>query len=669
MGLKREKVIIRSANFNGESSLPPVAVNCSANFVNHTDEDDGLFLNYGYVSSAYPYRSQDMYDRELIPTEYESVVLENDYLKATFLPELGGKLWSLVDKTKERELLFVNSVVRPCNLATRNAWLSGGVEWNAGFFGHHPHTCSLLNTAQTSLADGTPVLRFYYFERVRCAIVQMDFFLPEESRLLYCRMRITNPNNYVIPMYWWSNIAVVENEGDRVIVPAVQSFTNVTEASSVDGKPQSGVYKIDIPQYRGADISYPKNNVVARDYFWKTNAKSRKYVCQLDKDGYGLCQISTDRLKGRKLFIWGNSQGGRKWQNFLTADDESGSYDEIQCGLARTQYECLPMPPDTVWEWLEGYGAMQVDKDKVHGDWVQAQHAAEQYLNALIPAEEMEKLLLETRPMAKSPAEKQLLRMNDGWGALEQYRRSKIGKGMMCDHLDFGSMGAQQAAWKLLLDEGTMGIHAPEDVPVSYSRQAEWLDLLASALENKDKDNWYTHYIYGTAMTALGQYQKAAEHLKRSLALVDTAWAHYALAVNYESTADNERCKEHILKAYALRGYDLSLAKEVLKVLYNAEESVLTVDIFEAADQAIKENSRCQLYYAYALARLGKVTEAEKLLCRDGGLVVPDIREGEVSITELWFYIQEQKKLAGLEVSELPAVFDFRMFARENEQD
>mgnify|MGYP002513697702 CR=1 FL=1 len=36
--------------------------------------------------------------------EFDAAILENEYLKATFVTELGGRLWSLYDKKEEREL-------------------------------------------------------------------------------------------------------------------------------------------------------------------------------------------------------------------------------------------------------------------------------------------------------------------------------------------------------------------------------------------------------------------------------------------------------------------------------------------------------------------------------------------------------------------------------------
>ncbi len=651
---------IPSATFGEESCLPPVAIKLSLGDISqnfHLDEDDGLFVGYGEVETAYPYRYQDMYGRELSMQTYQAAVLENENLKATFLPVMGGKLWSLYDKKAGKELLFANTVVRPCNLGVRNAWLSGGIEWNVGFRGHHPYTCSLVNTAQTKLDDGTPVLRFYYFERIRCAVVQMDFFLPENSTVLYTRVRITNPGNTVIPMYWWSNTAVGYGAEDRVIVPADQSYT----------APDGEVVKIDIPLHNGIDVSYPHKNITSNDYFWKTDKQKRHYIAQLDKDGYGLCETSTSILKGRKLFIWGNSQGGSKWMNFLTADDQSGTYAEIQCGLAHTQYECLPMPPHTVWEWLETYGPLTADSKKVHGEWHEAQSAVEQVLDGQLPADHLAKLLVDTRTMANSPADI-LLTMDDGWGALELYRREKSGLpwGLMNVHLDFGSCGTAQADWLSLLENGTVGEHSPEAVPVSYMLQKEWLALLEAAVKTKDADNWYAHYLLGTAYLADDHFAAAGEMLHTSLALCPSPWGYYALAVCKKKTGDREAEKKYMLLANECRPNDLSLTKEVLRCLFEHEDSDTTIALFASASDEIRKNERCLLYYAYALARVGRLDEAEKILCGKDSktfLVVPDIRECELTITQLWVYIHECRGLTREQMGEPPYDLDFRMFA------
>ena len=434
--LRVEKLRIPSVDFNGESTLPSISENLRLTFMQdefELGEEDGLFVNYGMVEYGFPYKAQDNYTRKLQDKEQVTVVLENAYLKATFLPQFGGKLHSLFDKVEQKELLFVNSIVRPCHLGVRNAWMSGGVEWNCGYVGHNAFTCDWMHTARTHLEDGTPVLRFYQYERIRGIVYQMDFFLPEESRLLYVRTKIVNPQFKVVPMYWWSNIAAPDVPGNRVIVPVTNTFT------ARDSHP----VKIAVPEYNGIDITYPLNNVISIDYFWNIPQQERKYICQVDQEGYGLVQTSTKRLKGRKLFVWGNSEGGDRWKNFLTADEESGSYNEIQAGIAQTQYECLPMPPKTVWEWVEAYGAIQLDPAKAHGDWETAKEEAACRLNSIVSQEELEQLLRDTKAMSKSPADEMLFHA-DGWGALEQERRRISGEDAMCSYLDFGTIKISQ---------------------------------------------------------------------------------------------------------------------------------------------------------------------------------------------------------------------------------
>lgn len=129
------------------------------------DETDELYEGYGRVPNAFPYRSFSCYSRQLSEQKIQGAVLENRYLRAVFLPELGGRLWWLTDKVTGQELLYTNDVIRFSNLAVRDAWFSGGVEWNVGVIGHTPLTTCPLFTAQLHNEAGDPVLRMYGYDQ------------------------------------------------------------------------------------------------------------------------------------------------------------------------------------------------------------------------------------------------------------------------------------------------------------------------------------------------------------------------------------------------------------------------------------------------------------------------------------------------------------------------
>ncbi len=658
--LRVEKLNIPSVEFNGESTLPSISENLRLTFMQDVfelGEEDGLFVNYGMVEYGFPYKAQDKYTRKLQDKEQTAVVLENDCLKATFLPQFGGKLHSLFDKVEGKELLFVNSVVRPCHLGVRNAWMSGGVEWNCGYVGHNAFTCDWMHTARTQLEDGTPVLRFYQYERIRGVVYQMDFFLPEGSRLLFVRTKIVNPQFKVVPMYWWSNIAAPDAPGNRVIVPVTNTFT------ARDSHP----VKIAVPEYNGLDITYPLNNVISIDYFWNIPQQERKFICQVDKAGYGLVQTSTKRLQGRKLFVWGNSEGGDRWKNFLTADDESGSYNEIQAGIAKTQYECLPMPPKTVWEWVEAYGAIQLDPQKAHGDWETAKEDGARGLNALISEEKLEQLLQDTKAMSKSPAE-EVLFYADGWGALEQERRRICGEDPMCAYLDFGKPTKQQEPWLSLLEKGTIGDHDPTQPPISYMCQPEWTARLQQAVKQKDQHNWFTWMQLGLNTFIEKDYERAEQMLEKSVQQQASPWALYALSVLNRDNGDHQKEVCYMLKAWALGQGDMSLGKETLRCLYQNRCFAELKAVYEGMPQQLQQEPRCMVYYAFAILDQGDLAGAEAILYKDGGILIPDIRECETITLDLWVAIEKKKaEIAGRSFDETavqpPKFADFRMFA------
>ncbi len=622
-------------------------------------EDDELYLGYRFVKSAFPYLAQDNYTRTLSDEKLPGVVLENDFLRASFAPSLGGKLWSLFDKKAGKELLFANPVVRPANLATRNAWCSGGVEWNCGIPGHTPLTCEPLFTCTLTMADGTPVLRMYEFERVRGVVYQMDFWLPEDSRVLFARMRVVNPSFRDTAMYWWSNIAVPTVDGARVVVPADQAYTPVDGATTT----------VNVPVRNGVDVTYPQNNPVSVDYFFKTDKSGLGYTCQLDQEGYGLFEASTSRLQGRKIFVWGQGPGGRKWQEYLSGQGHNGQYCEIQCGLAHTQGECLPMPPVTAWEWLEIYGPLQADPKRVHSDdWHTARGAVAGAIEQLFTAEQLEQMLIGTRAMALTKAER-LLGTGSGWGALENLRRAKDGLAPMCPHLDFGTTGAEQKPWVSLLEHGTTGKHPDTQAPVSWMRQIEWTNRMREAAEGKDNENWYTLLQLGCTWLAEPDLLRAEYYIGRSLAARKTAWGLYAKAELQRLLGDDASAAALMVQAADLVPEDGSLAKAAAGYLHQIRDYAALARFAASRIEAVRALPRLRLFAAFAEAMLGRYRSAENMLRPDGQwLEVPDIREGEVSLSDLWYIIEEGKakeenRPYDRSQHSPPYALDFRMFA------
>lgn len=610
-------------------------------------DSDELFLGYGFEAGGFPYTYQNNYSRELQNKTFKSVVLENEFIKAVFLPGLGGRLWSLSDKIAQRELLFVNPVFRLGNLATRNAWFSGGVEFNCGIIGHNAHTTEQIFSATGVSTDGTPYFRMYEFERIRAITFQIDCFLPENSKFLCVRCRILNETPHVVPAYWWSNIAVPAYKGGRVIVDADNAFS----------QPLGFVHKDCLPMKDGKDITYPENTQNSYDYFWDIKQGSRKFITHVDADGYGLLQCSTNRLRGRKLFVWGQNKGSRRWQEFLSDGTSNGNYHEIQAGLAKTQYECVPMPPFTTWEWLECYGAASIDKQSAHADWQCAKNAANSFVNTALPSDDMENLLAYTHDTIATQKADIMLTLGSGWGALENERRRFVGAKSLAPHLYFGEMGSEQKYWLYFLQNGSF--EEQKNIP-SYMRQAEWTDLLQKSAATSGEWDWQVHTHLGFVAISENRLQEAQNYLRKSLALQRSKEALLGMSVLCDINEEADKAADFAIQAAALSSHNDHYAKYAAKAIYKAKNYHRLLSYLNE-HSSLWENARCRMYAACAYIAIGNLEKASELINANGGLEVPDLREGETAVTELWLNLEKAKSENGSsKISLPPDFFEFR---------
>ncbi len=601
------------------------------------DDDDGLFVGYGYLHNTFPYFSQSLYNRDFQERELHTIVLENRYLRAEFLPELGGRLWSLFDKTANRDLLLTNNTLAFGNLAICNAWFCGGVEWNMGIIGHSPFTCRPVHTALLHTKDGTPVLRIYEFERIRRCTYHIDFWLPDKSPRLYAGVSIHNPNETVVPMYWWSNIAVPEDRHARVIAPADAAYTNENET----------VVKQRQLQFNGTDITYPVQIPIPKDYFWKTRDARHKFICHVDKTGYGLCQASTDRQQGRKLFVWGQSSGAKRWQSLLETGGPTGHYVELQAGLGQTQYECIPMPPKTTWRWVESYGAIQLDPAVAHGPYAAAAEAAEAQVAGYDLAQ-----VLENATHMKQKAET-VLQAGSLWGGLENQKRRTLGKPPVNELLDFPE---KDTFWTSLLVNGTVGEHDPTTPPESWMLDDDFTDLLRNAVNHRDAENWFAWLQLGAAYLAAENHKQAEQALLRSLALCRTVCALYSLAMLYWDTDRVSESLDCAAEALRLCPHCVKLARNLLILFIVAEQYSTALATVRALPAAVRNDGRVMLYTAKALLETGNTTETESLIHAHADTMITTVREGEPFATDLYKLLLEKK---GLPQTDLPWEWNF----------
>ena len=656
--MRRDVLRIRGYAIEKPSDYPSLRNSLTHKITTRVDEDDELFIGYGLMPNPMPFTMQDNYALEESELEFPSIVLENEFLEAVFLPTLGGRLWSLYDKKAKRDLVTRNPVFKPGNFAVRNAWVAGGIEWNIGRRGHDARTSSPLFAARLALPDGTPVLRLYEFCRDRAATYQMEFFLPDGEKFLFARMRIVNPNEYTVPMYHFSNTAVTECADMRIVTPAYTTFANAYVNDS-----EHALTKLPLPFSEGFDATRPTNFWSCKDHFFNIPAQERKFEGAIYGDGYGLIQCSTDRLRGRKLFVWGQCAGGRHWQRRLTSP-EAPDYLEIQAGLGKTQMECIPMPPKTAWEWLEAYGPIRTNPDDIFGDWEHAIATVASELEKELPRARLDRMLAETRDsVARQPGE--LLFRGSGWGALDRELRKHTGAPQLPAYLDYGTCDGENADFLRLLRTGSFGEKNPDEPPSGYLIQEEWFDLIRKAAAGPDAENYYTLYHLALNYYCRNDFERAEQYLRRSLALRKSRWALHALANVFRVTGRLKECAALFRDLVRDYGTDLSLVKEAFKNFSEAGAYAEALDAYHGLPDASKV-PLVHFFYAEALAHSGNLAEAEDILLADGGIEVPDIREGENSTSAVYLYIQKEKarrlgKILRDDEIEIPFSMDLRM--------
>jgi len=290
-------------------------------------------------SIVYPYTMQDHLYRTKADRTYKALFLENEYLKITCLPELGGRLHSVFDKTEGREMFHLNKVIKPGMIAMRGAFISGGVEWNAGPQVHTVTVASPVDALIGRNADGSAYLEVSNLEKSLRTQWTVRVTLRPGKAYLDEQIRIFNPTDAISPYYFWNCTAFSNQPGTRFIYPMTL------------GTDHHGVRFFSWPIHKGKDISWLKNYETSASIFSLDCAFDFFGAYDVDMDR-GIVQVANHNdLSGKKAWTWGNWDFGLVSQQNLT--DEDGPYIEVQSGPLPTQSDYGMLLPRQEISWRE----------------------------------------------------------------------------------------------------------------------------------------------------------------------------------------------------------------------------------------------------------------------------------------------------------------------------
>ncbi len=323
--IPRQPAVAQVKVYTGEETIPTYRLG--------PDEKSPVFYTGRGVQGAaghyYPYPAQIRLGEEKTEVTYKMIYLENEYLKVTIAPGLGGKLFSAIDKTNGREIFHRNSTVKPDLIGTLGAWISGGIEW---CFPHHHRTTTLMPADYRLVEnpDGSATVWVGETEKSMRLRGVIGVTLHPGRSYIEADYRLTNPNPVTRNFKFWANVAVTADENFRTFWPPSQEIAVFHNNSSFTHWPVSHEVYNGIDYSGGVDLTWWKNHPSPVSFFFWQGEEG--FIGGYNyRDRAGTIHVG-DTYKSRisKLWQFGPGLQGQNARRKLT--DDGAAYVELMTG-------------------------------------------------------------------------------------------------------------------------------------------------------------------------------------------------------------------------------------------------------------------------------------------------------------------------------------------------
>src|SRR5712691_10590006 len=272
----------------------------------------------------YPYTLRNEITNTPAEHQWRSVYLENEYLKCSVLPDLGGHVYTCVDKINGQPMFYANPSIKKARIGYRGAWAAFGVEFNFPV-SHNWVSMSPVDFAYASHEDGSASVIVGNIDRVYGMEWSVELILRPGSTVLEQRVTLSNRSDVRHRFYWWNNAAVQVWDDSQIQYPmrfaAAHGFAEV-QRWPIDSK--------------GKDLSVIHNQSDGPVSLFVHGSRENFMGVWHPRTNAGTVHFAEyAELPAKKIWSWGVDADGLDWRNALS--DNNSAYVELQAGLFRNQ--------------------------------------------------------------------------------------------------------------------------------------------------------------------------------------------------------------------------------------------------------------------------------------------------------------------------------------------
>lgn len=280
-----------------------------------------LFSNSA-VKGLYPFTTYQMPFKPggPKPKKYRAIHIENEYLDLTYLPDLGGRIFSVYDKIRKREMFYRNDVVKPARYNPRNNWHQSGIEITGPYDAHMLTTNGepYWSNKVVHNKDGSISLMLGELDPVYHMRVVLSATLYPGIAALKMSVFCYNTREGRMPQMFWLSAALPATPETRFIYPMTRTIGHTTSEIA------------DWPVHNGVDYSWDRNNHGMLGVFGIDIYDNFQGAYHEDLD-YGVFRYADRRIvQGMKMWTWGYGPNAKSYEQGYT--DNAGPYVEVQSG-------------------------------------------------------------------------------------------------------------------------------------------------------------------------------------------------------------------------------------------------------------------------------------------------------------------------------------------------